>query len=145
MIDKSHFSGLSNWLWTCQKISGCQHQPPHPLQVLWPWFNIQIVNDLSVFKFYGHVNHYTTYFLYSAIFRENKNLTGTARYASCNTHLGIGKKCWHSLSLCKSKSLLLIFWVLFTEQSRRDDLESLGYVLLYFLRGRCVVFLKETS
>lgn len=60
-------------------------------------------------------------------YKDGKNLTGTARYASINTHKGIGiKNIIHLLINCHS---FLI------EQSRRDDLETIGHVLLYFLRG----------
>ncbi|XP_031502099.1 casein kinase 1-like protein 10 isoform X2 [Nymphaea colorata] len=67
-------------------------------------------------------------------YRENKNLTGTARYASVNTHLGVGESnIDFFLDVVFSPCLTFLSYL--TEQSRRDDLESLGYVLMYFLRG----------
>ena len=43
-------------------------------------------------------------------YKENRSLSGTIRYSSINNHLGI-------------------------ETSRRDDMEAIGYVAIYFMNG----------
>ena len=67
--------------------------------------NILYLIDYGLSKRYKHVKSH-----HHIPYREGRRLIGTARYVSINTHLGI-------------------------EQSRRDDLESIAYVLIYFLKG----------
>ncbi|KAG5502893.1 hypothetical protein JKF63_04664 [Porcisia hertigi] len=61
--------------------------------------------DYGLSKLYWEVKKNT-----HIAFAEGRPLTGTARYCSANVHRGY-------------------------EQSRRDDLESIGYLFVYFLQG----------
>ena len=61
--------------------------------------------DLGLSKYYMDTNKRS-----HIAFRQNKGFTGSFRYSSIRNHKGY-------------------------EQSRRDDLESVSYMLLYFLKG----------
>jgi casein kinase I family protein HRR25 len=59
-------------------------------------------------------------------YQDKHKLGGTTRYASINNHLGAGMYESYLQEIVTKCDL---------EQSRRDDLESLGYMLIYFARG----------
>jgi serine/threonine protein kinase len=67
--------------------------------------NVIYAIDFGLAKRYRDTKH-----LHHIPYVEGKQLVGTARYTSVNTHLGI-------------------------EQSRRDDLEGIAYMLIYFMKG----------
>uniref|UniRef100_A0A669DMT4 non-specific serine/threonine protein kinase n=1 Tax=Oreochromis niloticus TaxID=8128 RepID=A0A669DMT4_ORENI len=75
-------------------------------------------------------------------YRENKNLTGTARYASINTHLGIGKtdlhksspvrkKCRHPLR-SSAKATRFATYLNFCRSLRFDDKPDYSYLRQLF-------------
>ena len=66
-------------------------------------------NVLHLINF-GQAKKYTEKYNSHTPYKENKKFVGNAKYVSINTHYGI-------------------------EATRRDDLESVGYMLVYLFKG----------
>lgn len=113
---KKKFSMKTSLLITDQLIGRLQflhnkgiiHRDLKPENILLGGFgNEKILNIID----FGLAKHLFKPKTYEHIpYQDNKEILGTIRYVSINTHKGI-------------------------EQSRRDDLESLGYILIYFIKG----------
>eukprot|EP00914_Ancora_sagittata_P033886 GHVO01068476.1.p1 GENE.GHVO01068476.1~~GHVO01068476.1.p1 ORF type:complete len:422 (-),score=42.81 GHVO01068476.1:116-1381(-) len=87
------------------------HRDVKPDNLLVPYKSESSNTSTTIYMIdYGLSKRYRDSYGRHIPYREGKSLTGTARYASINTHLG-------------------------AEQSRRDDIEATIYMLLYFMKG----------
>ena len=88
---------ISRWWFPCFQISRIEYihskhfihrdvKPDNFLMGLGKKGNLVYIIDFGLAKKYRDARSHQ-----HIPYRENKNLTGTARYASINTHLGIGK------------------------------------------------------